>query len=153
MAEKPAFRTAWRKARTCLVPALGWYEWQARQDGKQPYFIRTRNGEPLVMAGLWDCWRRGAEALYSCAILTQPAEGALSAVHPRMPVMVERRYALHWLADGRNRLNLLRRQQHTDRLDCYPVSRAVNRAASDGAELIMPTDPTDPAEPAGQRGI
>ena len=33
VAEKPAFRVAFRRRR-CLVPADGYYEWQAQSDGK-----------------------------------------------------------------------------------------------------------------------
>jgi putative SOS response-associated peptidase YedK len=39
VAEKPAFRSAF-KARRCLIPASGFYEWQVRGRGKVPHFIR-----------------------------------------------------------------------------------------------------------------
>jgi putative SOS response-associated peptidase YedK len=32
------FREAFRRHR-CIIPASGYYEWIARADGKQPYFI------------------------------------------------------------------------------------------------------------------
>jgi putative SOS response-associated peptidase YedK len=38
VAEKPAFRGAFRKQR-CVVLADGFYEWQPRPGGKQPHFI------------------------------------------------------------------------------------------------------------------
>ena len=34
-------------ARRCLVPADAFYEWEAREDGKQPYAIARRDGAPL----------------------------------------------------------------------------------------------------------
>ncbi len=94
MAEKPTFRTAWKKSQTCLVPALGYYEWQGPKGNKQPYFIRMKNREPLVMAGLWDCWKQDQEVLFSCTIITRPSEGpSPTCIHgcrlwwtPSMPV-------------------------------------------------------------------
>ena len=137
MAEKPTFRTAWKKSQTCLIPALGYYEWQGPKGDKQPIFIRMKNREPLVMAGLWDCWRQGEQVLFSCTIITQPSEGTLTEVHTRMPVMVDHQHARAWLEDGTNRFNLLTRQQHTELLDFYPVSKTVNRSSSDSEELIL----------------
>ncbi|WP_424946031.1 SOS response-associated peptidase [Candidatus Spongiihabitans sp.] len=142
VAEKPAFRTAWEKAQTCLIPALGYYEWKGEKGDKQPYFIRAKNSEPLVMAGLWDCWRGDELELYSCTIITQPAVGQLTEVHDRMPVTLELKQAEVWLKDGINRFNLIVKQQHTERLDVYPVSKTVNRATSDGEELIARDDAT-----------
>lgn len=136
VAEKPTFRTAWEKSQTCLIPALGYYEWKGEKGSKQPYFIRTKNSEPLVMAGLWDYWRGHDLELYSCTIITQPAVGQLTEVHARMPVTLELKQAEVWLKDGINRFNLIVKQQHTDRLDIHPVSKTVNRSTSEGEELI-----------------
>ena len=41
-ADKPAFRDAWRQSRTCLLPALGYYECRSEQGIKQPYFHKDR---------------------------------------------------------------------------------------------------------------
>ena len=49
--------------RRCIVPADGFYEWQAIEGRKQrqPWFIRRRDGEPIAFAGLWSIWHdRGA---------------------------------------------------------------------------------------------
>src|SRR6266567_4005246 len=45
---KPAYRQAFAKRR-CLIPADGFYEWQAQTGRvKQPMFIHARDGEPLA---------------------------------------------------------------------------------------------------------
>jgi putative SOS response-associated peptidase YedK len=56
VAEKPMFRDAFRRTR-CLIPASGYYEWETRPDGKQPYYITSTNGLVLTIAGLWGEWR------------------------------------------------------------------------------------------------
>ena len=41
--DKPSFRQAVRRRR-CLLPASGFYEWQATPGGKQPWYITRRDG-------------------------------------------------------------------------------------------------------------
>jgi putative SOS response-associated peptidase YedK len=55
VAGKPMFRHAFRERR-CLIPASGFFEWQARGKHKQPYFISARDGTPLSFAGIWGTW-------------------------------------------------------------------------------------------------
>jgi SOS response associated peptidase (SRAP) len=44
----PLFREAFSKRR-CLIPATGFYEWQQRSDGKQPYRFRSaKRGRPTT---------------------------------------------------------------------------------------------------------
>src|SRR4029078_1814905 len=45
----PLFREAFAKRR-CLIPATGFYEWQQREDGKQPYHFRRKDLEPFGFA-------------------------------------------------------------------------------------------------------
>ena len=43
---KPFFRDAFKRTR-CLIPMSGYYEWQNKQDGKQPWYFTARDGTPL----------------------------------------------------------------------------------------------------------
>ncbi|MHA6346128.1 SOS response-associated peptidase [Roseivivax sp. CAU 1761] len=89
VAEKPAFRAAAR-ARRCLIPASGFYEWHTAPDrSKTPWYITRADGEALVMAGLWQVWERGEERLTTCAIVTCTAEGRMAELHHRMPVVLD----------------------------------------------------------------
>src|SRR3954468_11318156 len=55
LAEKPAFRSALR-ARRCIVPASGVFEWTGEQRYPVPHAI-TVGDRPLVpFAGLWESW-------------------------------------------------------------------------------------------------
>ena len=79
----------------CLIPASNYFEWQALPDGKKRKYA-IFSGEPvLYMAGLY---RRepGAE-LPAFVVLTKAAEGGISFLHDRMPVILAPAEQLSWL--------------------------------------------------------
>lgn len=57
VADKPAFRDAWRKAQHCIVPAEALYEPDWRSGKAVPARIRLADGAPMGIAGLWAQWR------------------------------------------------------------------------------------------------
>jgi putative SOS response-associated peptidase YedK len=136
VAEKPAFRHAWNKSQTCLVPALGYYEWKGAKGNKQPYFIRPKNEAPLVMAGLWEQWSGPDQLLYSCTIITQPSNGKLAELHSRMPLMLKLDQAEQWLNDGVAVFDALLNEPDIDQLIYYPVDKSVNKSTNEGEHLI-----------------
>jgi len=142
VADKPAFRSAFKR-RHCLVPADGFFEWQAQPSGpKQPYNIVVGEGGPFGMAGIWETWMApdGGE-LVSMAIITTKASARLAPIHDRMPVVVlPADYAL-WL-DPKERAredaeDIFARAQHVD-FRPYRVSRRVNAVANDDPDVIAP---------------
>ena len=143
VSEKPAYRSAFRRRR-CLVLADGYYEWQARPEGKQPHFIRMRSGEPFAMAGLWEAWREeaGSEPLESCAIVTTDASVELAHIHNRMPVILGPEQYDFWLDRHNEDVAALARllQPFAGRaLQAIPVSTRVNSSRNDDAELVKPS--------------
>ena len=74
--------------RRCLIPATGFYEWQKREDGKQPYRFRRKDLEPFAFAGVWEFARLGGEDILSTAMIVGKANPLVGAVHDRMPVML-----------------------------------------------------------------
>jgi putative SOS response-associated peptidase YedK len=74
VAEKPSFRSAYR-ARRCLVPVTGFYEWKRIEKQKQPFYIRRTGHELFALAGIWETWsdKQSEEIIESCAILTTEA--------------------------------------------------------------------------------
>ena len=93
---KPAFREAFKK-RHCLVLADGFYEWQKKEGGKQPYHLRLKNGGPFAFAGLWERWHREDKVVESCTILTTDANTVARPVHDRMPVILDVKDFDRWL--------------------------------------------------------
>ena len=88
--DRPAYRAAFERFR-CLIPADGFYEWQAvpGEGRKQPFHITVAGGGLFAFAGLWSVWHRGEpEELRSCTIITTAANAAVAPVHDRMPVIL-----------------------------------------------------------------
>jgi putative SOS response-associated peptidase YedK len=142
LAEKPAYRRAFRERR-CLVLADGWYEWQAVPSGKQPWFVRGRDGLPLGLAGLWESWRDPAsgEPTESCTIVTVDAPQPLARIHHRMPAVIPAEGVAAWLDTGAHDPAALTRWlavPDADAFEAHPVSRRVNNVRNEGAELVAP---------------
>ncbi|NWB63543.1 SOS response-associated peptidase [Pseudomonas sp. F1002] len=76
VAEKPSFRTAWRQAQHCIIPAMAIYEPDWRTGKAIPTRITRADGELLGIAGLWEQWRDpGTGAiLHSYTMLTINAD-------------------------------------------------------------------------------
>jgi putative SOS response-associated peptidase YedK len=144
VAEKPAFRDAFRKRR-CLVLADGWYEWQVAPGGKRPWFVRLKDGRPFAFAGLWERWKDPANGamLESCTIVTTDASESLRKIHERMPVVLGEADWDRWLdtafSDADKLLELLVPFDPKS-LEAWPVSREVNAPKNEGPALIVPED-------------
>jgi putative SOS response-associated peptidase YedK len=111
--EKPAFRAAFRQRR-CLIPADGFYEWQASAAGsrKQPWFVRREDDGVFALAGLWERWQpQGAESgareaddgaasgtIATCTILTIEPNALMAPIHNRMPVIIAPSHYAAWLS-------------------------------------------------------
>lgn len=143
VAEKPAFRDAFRKRR-CLVLTDGFYDW--KKDGKNriPYRFMMKDQEPYALAGLWDRWKRpdGREFETFSIVTTKPNE-LIAPIHNRMPVILKEEDENLWLApyvSEAKTLQPLLKPFPSDLLDLVPVSTAVNSSKNKSEQCILPTD-------------
>ena len=140
VASKPAFRAACRERR-CLIPATGFYEWTKTSDGQRlPWYIYRADGAPIIFAGIWQVWDKTDHALSSCAIVTTAANSAMSAVHHRMPVVLEPQDCALWLGESGTGAAALMQPAGDDVLRFHRVDGAVNSNRANGAELIGPIE-------------
>jgi putative SOS response-associated peptidase YedK len=157
VAEKPSFRDAFKKRR-CLVPADGFYEWQAAPGGKIPHRVGLAGGTPEAMplfafAGLWEHWDKAADGkpIETCAIITTDANERLRPIHERMPVILAPEDYGHWLdpatshADAQARL----KPYPSDAMVAYEVSTRVNAVRNDDAACLAPAAPDVRSKPEG----
>jgi putative SOS response-associated peptidase YedK len=141
VAEKPAFKSAFRQRR-CLVVADGFYEWQQQENKKQkqPYYFRLNDGQPFAFAGLWEHWEDASgEKIESCTFMTTDANELMHSIHNRMPVILDPKDYDLWLDPEVKEPELLQPLLHpypTQEMLAYPVSKVVNKPSNDSVECI-----------------
>ncbi|HTX62077.1 MAG TPA: SOS response-associated peptidase [Acidimicrobiales bacterium] len=137
-ATKPMFRQAFERRRL-LVPVDGFYEWAAvpGSSRKQPYFFQRADGDPVVLAGLWEYWARGDDRRRTAAVLTSKA-GTDMPVHDRQPVVLEPEDWARWLDPELGHDELLRAllEPKEGVLVHHPVTPDVGSVRNDGPHLV-----------------
>jgi len=137
--ERPMFKSAATKGR-CLIPANGFYEWQAipGQKTKQPMHIRLKGAGLFAFAGLWT-WG-GDEVGPTCVIITTAPNDLVATIHDRMPVILTEHGERLWMdadAPAEEALSVLAAYP-ADLMETFAVSTAVNRSGQDRPEMIVP---------------
>jgi putative SOS response-associated peptidase YedK len=134
-ASKPLFRGGW-KERRCLVPASGFYEWQALPSGtaksrsfKQPFYISPKDGLPLTFAGLWEKWKDG---MLSFTILTTEAYEGIRDLHTRTPMILDEQGRKSWLEGEPPALG----GDIDTAIGFHPVSTRMNKPSYDAPDCI-----------------
>lgn len=141
---KPSFRAAFKRRR-CIIPTSGFYEWVKTDDGKQPYFIYVPGKSVVGFAGLYEIWNspEGSE-LWTCTILTGEPNETVRPLHHRMAVLLDEDQYEPWLhheTDAETLKQMLATPFPSERMDAYPVSKAVNSPKTDHPRLIERDNP------------
>jgi putative SOS response-associated peptidase YedK len=138
VATRPMYRQAFRRRRL-LVPVDGFYEWAAVPGSprKQPYYFERADGEPVVLAGLWEHWERGDDRRLTATVLTSRA-GPDMPVHDRQPVVLEPEDWERWLdpALGEDEVRHALLEPRRGVLVHHPVSVEVGSVRNDGPHLV-----------------
>ncbi|MBN3036021.1 MAG: SOS response-associated peptidase [Bacteroidales bacterium] len=137
---KPSFRNAFR-ARRCLVPADGFYEWKKTNgNAKTPFRIQMKDGSLFSMAGIWERWRSPeGQTVHSFAIITTEPNALMEGIHNRMPVILLPGDEKAWLS-GNDEAGLIRLLAPCpdDLMEAFPVSGMVNNPSNDLPSLLEP---------------
>ncbi len=162
VAVKPSFRSAFARRR-CIIPADGYYEWQAEGKAKKPFYIYRTDGGILAFAGIYELWRDESvpaddeRAWYwSAAIITTAAADEIGKIHDRTPMVVPPESWADWLDPANNDKELLlatmlpATSPGAGGLRSHSVSTAVNSVRNNGPELVDPAiDDDSPARGSG----
>jgi putative SOS response-associated peptidase YedK len=131
---KPTFRSAFRK-RHCIVPASGFYDWQAVGKQKLPTLFRPTSGM-FGLAGLWETWPGDGTPLDTFTILTTDANETVMPTHNRMPVILQPADYATWLDATKSTDGSLLRQYPADAMTATFVSTYVNNAQHQGPQCV-----------------
>lgn len=139
----PAFREA-MKYRRCLVPADGFYEWRRTGANKQPFIFEVNEGQLFAFAGLWEGWKDpSGKWIKTCTILTTTPNAVTSAVHDRMPVILDPSDYDLWIDPGMedtNAVSQLLKPFDAAAMRSYPVSNRVNHVVNDDEACASPVE-------------
>lgn len=141
LTEKPSFRNA-VKSNRCLVISKGFFEWQAREKEKIPYFISLEDDKPFAFAGLYDQWINPGtgEINHTFSIITTTANPLLAEIHnikKRMPVILPGEREKEWIDPEiplDTALNLLKPYDDS-RMKAHTISK---RISMPGTEKNIP---------------
>lgn len=142
VATKPMFRDSFARKR-CILPADGFYEWEPKDAGRTPHWVFRADGFPMAFAGIWSTWKDPStgELVRTCAIITTKAQGSISKIHARMPVILDPSVWDAWLDRGLtdpSEAERLLQPIASDILMERSVSKRVNNVRNDGPDLIEP---------------
>lgn len=160
------FRDAWRRGQRCLVPVLGFYEWQAQPPDWQttvPFHIKLADRELFFLAGLWDrSVAADGKVIESVAVITMPANRLLQDIHNskkaqgsrallpedqrRMPAILASEDHEAYLAGSPEEAFAVLKPYPADLMIAWPVSNKVNTVRNATPDLIQPVDALPPQQ-------
>ena len=95
----------------CVVRIQAFFEYNKEQG--RTYRIERTDGQPFYIAGLWDIWFdiKTGILLPTFTMITMSPNTAISAIHDRMPAILERNDVRAWINNaysGEQRVSWLR---------------------------------------------
>ena len=127
---KPSFKNLIQKYR-CIVLSDGYYEWKQSGGRKVPFFIQKKDGGLMLFAGLWTTWSMSSKRVFTYTILTTKAQESISAIHNRMPALIDKSKAELWMNLNNEFSGLEQELTDTNEmLNYYQVSDFVNKTSN-----------------------
>ena len=138
----PSYRDPWRRGQRCLFVMGGFYEPHLNEDGtRDQFFVRLDDREVFGVAGLWECSRRAdGSHLFSCTLITVPANPLLAVVHnakQRMPAILAESDYDSWLHGPPQQARALLRPYSVEAMRAWKVHRRVNNAQQPNDERLI----------------
>lgn len=100
--ERPMFRRDFEERR-CLIPAVKFYEWKQTDAKKKEKYEFFASDKILYLAGIYHKDPAGDRF----TILTRAAEGCMTGIHHRMPLILYKKDMEKWLFSQAEAVKLL----------------------------------------------
>jgi putative SOS response-associated peptidase YedK len=144
LASAPSYRDPWLRGQRCILVMGGFYEPHVNPDGsREPFFLHLTDREVFGVAGLWERSRRqDGSHVFSCTLITVPANPLLAEVHnekQRMPAILAESDHEAWLAGSEPQARAALQVYPPELMVAWKVSRRVNNPKlMNDASLIEP---------------
>ena len=144
--DAPSYRGPWRRGQRCIVPALGFYEWQLLEaaggkPAKQPWYIQIGDQAIFGMAGVWDASTAADGSIVeSCTLITLPANRMMAVIHntrQRMPAILDLSRHAAWLQGDADEAFACLTPYADELMIARPVSNRVNSPRNNDAALLQ----------------
>lgn len=127
---KPSFSEAW-KNNPCLILASGFFEWQHRNNNKNPFYIFPKNNEVLLFGGIFSDWFDpiNSKWMRSYSIITKEANSLMAEIHntkKRMPLIIPHHFAKEWILGDCKQRFLLSKENSENYLTAHEVDPRLN---------------------------
>ncbi len=144
--QKPLFKKLLENQR-CIIPADGFYEWERKKSGKQPYRFILKDGGLFAFAGLYQQFKdENGKPFSAFSIITTKANALVEKIHTRMPVILTPEMETLWL-EGNSLSSLtgnLKSPYPKEMMKSYKVSPRVNKVSNNEPQLLRPWDDPSP---------
>ena len=138
----PSYRDPWRRGQRCLFVMGGFYEPHLNEDGtRDQFFVRLDDREVFGVGGLWERSRRAdGSYLFSCTLITVPANPLLAVVHnakQRMPAILAESDYDSWLHGPPQQARIASTEYGRSKARAWKVHRRVNNAQQPNDERLI----------------
>ncbi|MFT7297643.1 MAG: putative SOS response-associated peptidase YedK [Sphingobacteriales bacterium] len=143
--EKPSFRNSAGK-KHCVVLVNGFFEHHHAGKIKIPFHVKPKEGETLLLGGIFEEWEFENETRHTFSIVTTEGNPLMAKIHnnpklkgPRMPVIIPEELKKEWLTQAMD-LNSLQQFLETypaDELSAFPVPPILGKNGTGNSEAAL----------------
>ena len=140
--QKPSFREP-AKAKRCLIPSTGYFEWRHEGKVKLPYYLLLKEEEIFSIAGIYDEWedKKTGQRLVTFSMITTAANPLTAYIHntqKRMPAILLKEEEEKWLDPELNEKEVLTLLQPVpaDVMEAYRIKNDFLRKHSTDPSIL-----------------